>query len=82
MTSIGDLNNPVMGVIVWRMWWKPWRYTIQPVYYVGRGGEPASARTVVSTKDGEKIHHLTKLEVIGLMKLYGVKYPNIGDIYA
>ena len=67
MTSPGDLDNPVMGVVVNRMWWKPWRYFVQPIYY----GEYGPLREL---KYGEPIRNLTKLGVLGTMKLFGVKH--------
>jgi hypothetical protein len=65
MASIGDWGNPVLGVVVARMWWKPWRFFVQPVYYRGLGG---------SMVYGEPLRNLTKLGVVGAVKLFGVEH--------
>lgn len=78
MTSIGDVDNPVMGVIVCRMWWKPWRYSAQAIYYTDNRAKTrimATHRFIIETQYGEKVTNLTKLEVVGLMRLMGVKHP-------
>lgn len=70
MTSIRDLDNPVMGVIVRRMWWKPWRWALTPIYF----SRPITTMGVSETREGMPITNLTKLGAIGLAKLYGVRH--------
>lgn len=75
MTSIGDLDNPIMGVVLKRMWWKPWRYSLQPMYYTSRG----AAGYISGSEDGEVIPNLTMKEAIGMMKLMGVTHKDFQD---
>ncbi len=72
MTNIGDFDNPIMGALVRRMWWKPWRFTVTPIYYESRGAQGY----ISETRYGEPIRNLTKLGVVGMMKLYGVKHQD------
>lgn len=75
MTSIGDLDNPIMGVVLRRMWWKPWRYSVQPMYYQNRG----TAGYITTYEEGERINNLTKLGVVGYMKLFGVVHKDFEE---
>lgn len=78
MTRIGDLDNPVMGVVMRRMWWKPWRYSLHPLYYSHRVTNIPMGE-VLEARDGEPIRNLTKLEAIGLMKLMGIAHKDFED---
>lgn len=75
---IADLGTEVMGCVVRRMWWKPWRWSVQPIYYEevtrkARAGmyEVGGVREV---RDGEAIKDLTMLGAVGILKLYGVRH--------
>lgn len=61
-----------MGCVVRRMWWKPWRWSVHPIYY----GElqTKTGRSVYEVKDGVAIKDLTMLGAIGILKLYGVRH--------
>ena len=75
MANIMDLDNPVMGVIVRRMWWKPWRYSVQPVYYPGRRADGGPTRAAY----GETVSNLTKFGAVGYMKLWGVGHKDFEE---
>lgn len=66
-----DTDTDVMGCVVRRMWWKPWRWSVQPLYY-SRPIVSALPGAAVDTREGEPVHNLTKLGVAGMLKLFGV----------
>ena len=69
MTSYGDFDNPVMGVVIRRMWWKPWRYSVKPIYW-----ETRPAGYISELHEGTTTSNLTRAGAIGMAKLYGVKH--------
>lgn len=81
---VADLGTEVMGCVVRRMWWKPWRWSVQPIYYEevvrkARAGMYAvgsvrEVREVREVRDGEAIKDLTMLGAVGILKLYGVRH--------
>ena len=73
MTSIAEDTN-VMGVVIGRMWWKPWRWRVKPIYYRQRGADGY----ITGTDEGEPISNLTLLGAIGMAKLWGVKHKDFG----
>lgn len=78
MASFGDLDNPVLGVSVHRMWLKPWMWELRPVYYTHPGAVlPPGA--ISETGEGEPIKNLTMLEAVGMMKLMGVTHRDFGN---
>lgn len=63
-----DADTEVLGCVVRRMWWKPWRWSVQPLYYT----RPSAPGAIIGSREGEPIHNLTKLGVAGMLKLYGI----------
>lgn len=56
-----------------RIWWKPWRWNLQVLRYTTtkQGAIPIAARHMFYGV-ADVVYNLSKLEAIGLMKLYGV----------
>jgi hypothetical protein len=75
MTSYGDFDNPVIGVVIRRMWWKPWRYSVKPVYWDDNDDDP-HVWGYRGLGEGSVIYNLTKAGAIGMAKLYGVKHQD------
>jgi hypothetical protein len=71
MTCIAEDTN-VMGVVISRMWWKPWRWKVTPIYYRQRG----ATGYITGTQEGEPINNLTMLGAIGMAKLLGVEHKD------
>ena len=68
-----DLSNPaVLGVVISRMWWKPWRWKVTPLYYGQRG----AAGHITGANEGEPTSNLTLLGAIGMAKLLGVEHKD------
>lgn len=67
-----DSDTGVMGCVVRRLWWKPWRWSVQPIYYEEL--QTKTARSVYEVRDGEAIKDLTMLGAVGILKLYGVRH--------
>jgi hypothetical protein len=59
-----------MGVVLTRMWWKPWRWSLTPLYF----SRPITPAGMVEQREGRPITNLTLLGAIGLAKLYGVRH--------
>lgn len=77
MANIAEETN-VMGVVISRMWWKPWRWKVTPLYY--RHQIVASSAGEISyTDEGETISNLTLLGAIGMAKLWGVKHKDFEE---
>ena len=74
MTSIAEETN-VMGVVISRMWWKPWRWRVTPIYYRQR----EATGYITRTDEGETISNLTMLGAIGMAKLWGVKHKDFEE---
>ena len=75
MTSIAEDTN-VMGVVIGRMWWKPWRWRVTPMYYRIRPTYPGE---VHYSDNGETISNLTLLGAIGTAKLLGVEHKDFEE---
>lgn len=71
-TSIQDLDNQIMGVVLRRMCWKPWRWSVQPFYY--KGVQIEAGHNIKDVVDGEAVNNLTLLGAVGMMKLMGIKH--------
>jgi hypothetical protein len=77
MTSYAEDTN-VMGVVIGRMWWKPWRWRVTPLYY--RHQIVASSAGEISyTDEGKPTSNLTLLGAIGMAKLLGVKHKDFEE---
>jgi hypothetical protein len=74
MTSIAEETN-VMGVVISRMWWKPWRWRVTPLYYRAQivSNSPGE---VHYSDEGKTISNLTLLGAIGTAKLLGVEHKD------
>lgn len=71
MANIAEETN-VMGVVISRMWWKPWRWKVTPLYYGQRG----AAGHITGANEGEPTSNLTLLGAIGMAKLLGVEHKD------
>lgn len=71
-----DADTEVMGVIIKRMWWKPWRWSVQILYWTPR----LEAGYVSELDRTEKIGNLTLLGAIGYAKLVGVEHKDFERI--
>lgn len=69
---VAELDTGVMGCVVRRLWWKPWRWSVHPIYYDEM--ETKTGRSVYEVRDGVAIKDLTMLGAIGILKLYGVRH--------
>ena len=74
MTSIAEDTN-VMGVIINRMWWKPWMWQVTPIYYKKYGADGY----INESSEGPPIRNLTKLGAVGVAKLLGVTHKDFED---
>jgi hypothetical protein len=79
MTNIAEETN-VMGVVISRMWWKPWRWKVKPIYYKPQIVYDASPGEVHYTDEGETTSNLTLLGAIGMAKLWGVKHKDFEGV--
>jgi hypothetical protein len=75
MTCIAEDTN-VMGVVISRMWWKPWRWKVTPLYYGQRGADGY----ITGAHEGEPISNLTLLGAIGMAKLLGVEHKDFEGV--
>lgn len=75
MASIRDFSNPIMGVVVMRMWWKPWRWSVTPIYWA----QPPGTLAVRGIFHATPITNLSKEGAIGVAKLHGVKHKDFED---
>jgi hypothetical protein len=78
MNSTGDFNDPLIGVVIKRMWWKPWRYSLTPLYYKPQIVSDSPGEVHYSD-EGEPISNLTKLGAIGTAKLLGVEHRDFKE---
>lgn len=79
MTSIAEDTN-VMGVVLKRMWWKPWRWKVTPIYYSEQRVNTAKViGWSIRTDRGPTITNLSKEGAIGMAKLYGVRHRDFED---
>jgi hypothetical protein len=69
MNSIYEFDNPIMGVVIRRMWWKPWRYSLTPIYW----------KVADEAYGAGPTNNLTKLEAIGTAKLLGVEHRDFKE---
>lgn len=74
MTSIAEDTN-VMGVVLKRMWWKPWRWKVTPIYY----SSTRVPNKIMGVHEAETITNLSKEGAIGMAKLYGVRHRDFED---
>jgi hypothetical protein len=64
------IDTRVMGCVVRRMWWKPWHWSVRPIYCL----EVAEKGSLLELRDGEAVKDLTMLGAVGILKLYGVRH--------
>ena len=72
---MAHLDDPVMGCVPRRMWWKPWKWQVTPLNWT-RPYEPLKGGYMVNTEAGPPITDLTEAGAIGIMKLYGIKHKD------
>lgn len=73
MTRI-DGESDVMGVVIKRMWWKPWRWQLTPMYWSQPKGNAQGYVAIAEVHDGKPIKNLTLLGVVALAKLMGIEH--------